>query len=81
MGGLLAQLLAERKLVSAAVFISPTAPTDARDWRDHTMWASIRLFDALGTVPSRIPPGSASRRVLNVADEDAADASPGLRGE
>jgi pimeloyl-ACP methyl ester carboxylesterase len=69
MGGLLAQLLAERNLVPAAVFISPTAPVGARDLATRMLWTSLRFWGALGMTPGIIRPGGRllDRTVLNVA--------------
>ena len=75
MGGLLAQQLAERNLVRAAVFISPTAPVGARDAKTRFFWSTIRLFGALGMTPGVIRPGPRVTHgvVLNMADDKAAD--------
>lgn len=72
MGGLLAQLLAERNRVRAAVFISPTAPVGARDPQDRLMWGALRAFGKLGLTPGIIQPGRGftSRAVLNATNTE-----------
>jgi pimeloyl-ACP methyl ester carboxylesterase len=73
MGGLLAQLIAERNLARAAVFISPTSPVGARSRFDRAFWRGVRLFGALGLHPRVIRPGGpfVNDVVLNAADEPA----------
>jgi len=68
MGGLLAQALAERGRVSAAVFISPSAPAGARTPSTSFFWAGMRIGRALGLAPSAIMPqaGMTDRMVFNV---------------
>jgi alpha-beta hydrolase superfamily lysophospholipase len=51
MGGLLAQVLAERGCVDAAVFISPSAPADVRDPVTKLFWSAISLSNTLGIAP------------------------------
>jgi alpha-beta hydrolase superfamily lysophospholipase len=60
MGGLLAQVLAERNLVEAAVFISPTAPAGVQDRVTRLFWSAISLSNKLGIAPWAIK----SRRSL-----------------
>lgn len=74
MGGLLAQLLAERNAVPAAVLISPTAPVGARDLAARMFWSWLRLSGAMGLTPRIIHPGGVvlERAVLNVTDAQAA---------
>lgn len=68
MGGLLAQALAERNRVAAAVFISPTAPAGVRDAVLSTFWAGVALGTKLGIAPWAIKStrGIADRAVFNV---------------
>lgn len=70
MGGLLAQLIAERNLARAAVFISPTSPVGARSRIDRVFWAGVRLAFALRLHPRVIRPGGrfVNDVVLNAAD-------------
>jgi alpha-beta hydrolase superfamily lysophospholipase len=54
MGGLLAQALAERGLVRAAVLISPSAPAGVRTLPMRLFWKAVGLGDAFGLVPGTI---------------------------
>lgn len=56
MGGLLAQVLAERNLVRAAVFISPSAPVGVGTVQWKVQWALIKAADMLSLVPYAITP-------------------------
>lgn len=51
MGGLLAQVLAERDLVQAAVFISPSTPAGLHDTVTRLFFHYVRLSHALGVAP------------------------------
>lgn len=62
MGGLLAQALAERGRVSAAVFISPSAPAGVRDFRARVFWAGVSFGYAVHIAPWAIRP---DRRTLD----------------
>jgi alpha-beta hydrolase superfamily lysophospholipase len=48
MGGLLAQVLAEKNLVRAAVFISPAAPAGVHTLQTRLFWGSLLLAKRLG---------------------------------
>ena len=81
MGGLLAQVLAERGCASAAGFISPTPPAGARTLQAAAVWAGIGVANKLGLVPGVIRPHrrSADRVVLNrVAREQRRAAHEGM---
>lgn len=72
MGGLLAQVLAERGWVEAAVFISPSAPAGVRDTVTRAFWSTIAFTNAIGIAPWAI---KSSRRlvdntVFNVVPEE-----------
>ena len=54
MGGLLAQALAERNRVSAAVLISPAPPAGAHDVRFGAFWLIVRASNFLGLAPKAI---------------------------
>ena len=56
MGGALAQALAERGKVQAAVFISPSPPAGVRNFAAHAWWATMAVGRALGAVPTAIRP-------------------------
>jgi pimeloyl-ACP methyl ester carboxylesterase len=56
MGGLLAQALAERDCVSAAVFMSPSPATGAFDFPTRMFWRVVALGHALGIAPLIIKP-------------------------
>ena len=56
MGGLLAQVLAERHRANAAVFISPTAPVDARTAQMVGFWAAYKFARGFGLTPRTIVP-------------------------
>jgi pimeloyl-ACP methyl ester carboxylesterase len=62
MGGLLAQVLAERNLVEAAVFISPSTPAGLHDTATRLFFSYIALKHRLGTAPWAI---KSSRRLLD----------------
>jgi pimeloyl-ACP methyl ester carboxylesterase len=62
MGGLLAQALAERNCVSAAVLISPSPPAGVRDWRMRLFWGGLLAARTLGLVPRALYP---FRRITN----------------
>jgi pimeloyl-ACP methyl ester carboxylesterase len=62
MGGLLAQALAERNRVSAAVFISPSAPAGVRTLQMRIFWNVIRVANVFKLVPMAI---SADRRMAD----------------
>jgi pimeloyl-ACP methyl ester carboxylesterase len=62
MGGLLAQALAERGRVCAAVFISPSAPAGVRDFRARVFWAGVSFGYAVKLGPWAIKP---ERRMLD----------------
>ncbi len=51
MGGLLAQVLAERDLVQAAVFISPSTPAGLHDTVTRLFFHYVRIGHALGVAP------------------------------
>jgi pimeloyl-ACP methyl ester carboxylesterase len=59
MGGLLAQALAERGLVRAAVLISPSAPAGVRTLTMHAVWTAVGVGRVFGLVPSTIKSGRA----------------------
>jgi pimeloyl-ACP methyl ester carboxylesterase len=61
MGGLLAQVLAERGRVSAAVLLTPAAPAGVADLRTRLFWGAIGLAYRLRLAPWAIKP--ARRRV------------------
>ena len=54
MGGLLAQALAERGTVSAAVFISPSPPAGVRILASHVYWTLLFAADRVRLVPRAI---------------------------
>lgn len=68
MGGLLAQVLAERGVVQAAVLISPTAPAGVATPLHVAVRAFIRFVTKLGLMPWVITPSraGASSMVFNV---------------
>ena len=68
MGGLLAQVLAERGWVDAAVFISPSAPAGVRDTVTRLFWSAISLSHTLGVAPWAIKSkrGFVDNAVFNV---------------
>jgi pimeloyl-ACP methyl ester carboxylesterase len=77
MGGLLAQVLAERGAVQAAVLISPTAPAGVATPVHTIVRAFIKTVSKLGLMPAIITPDrrGASRMVFNIlpsADRRAA---------
>lgn len=67
MGGLLAQALAERDRVRAAVLISPSAPAGARTLSASVMWGVVGFGAVFGLTPKAILPerAFAERVVLN----------------
>jgi pimeloyl-ACP methyl ester carboxylesterase len=67
MGGLLAQVLAERAAVDAAVFISPSAPAGVRDLTANLFWSGVALSHRLGLAPWAIKSSRAlvDRTVFN----------------
>lgn len=67
MGGLLAQALAERNCVNAAVFISPTSPADVRTMQMSFFWGAYLVASSLGLVPNVLYPyrRMTDRMVLN----------------
>jgi pimeloyl-ACP methyl ester carboxylesterase len=67
MGGLLAQVLAERGAVQAAVLISPTAPGGVATPLHRLVRAFIKLVTKVGVMPSVITPDrhGAARMVFN----------------
>jgi pimeloyl-ACP methyl ester carboxylesterase len=71
MGGLLAQALAERDCVSAAVLISPSAPAGVRTLRARAIWGLVAFGNVFGLVPRTILPGfrGSAHSVLNVVPE------------
>jgi pimeloyl-ACP methyl ester carboxylesterase len=71
MGGLLAQVLAERGLVQAAVLISPTAPAGVATPLHSVVRAFIKAVHALRLMPGVITPDrtGAARMVFNVVPE------------
>lgn len=71
MGGLLAQALAERNAVEAAVFISPSAPAGVRDGITKAFWTFISLSNRFGIAPWAIKSsrGMVDRTVFNVVPE------------
>jgi pimeloyl-ACP methyl ester carboxylesterase len=73
MGGLLAQVLAERGIVQAAVLISPTAPAGVATPLHVAVRAFIRFVTKLGLMPWVISPtrAGASSFVFNVMPKDA----------
>jgi alpha-beta hydrolase superfamily lysophospholipase len=73
MGGLLAQALAERNIVSAAVFISPTPPAGVHTPRFRRFWRVFAVVRALGLVPRALYPFRAvtDRLVFNRVPRDA----------
>lgn len=80
MGGLLAQALAERGLVSAAVFVTPAAPAGIGDLRTRILWTAIGMAYTLRVGPWAIRPklSSLERSVFNVlpaAEREAAHAA------
>jgi alpha-beta hydrolase superfamily lysophospholipase len=64
MGGLLAQVLAERGAVEAAVFISPSAPAGVRDAMTSMFWSSVSISNRLGIAPWAI---RSQRQVADLA--------------
>jgi alpha-beta hydrolase superfamily lysophospholipase len=62
MGGLLAQALAERDRVSAAVWISPSAPAGIRDLPTRLLWLGHSMLGGLRLLPPAIRP---DRRTLD----------------
>jgi len=72
MGGLLAQALAERGRVSAAVLISPSAPAGVRTAQMKVVWGLVGVGARLGLVPKTIRPDFrlARRQVLNVVPRE-----------
>lgn len=68
MGGLLAQALAERGRVRAAVLISPSAPAGARTLSASVMWGAVAFGAIFKLTPKAILPerAFAERAVLNV---------------
>ncbi len=80
MGGLLAQILAERSRVNAAVFISPTPPKGVRDAELRLFWGGFVMARALGLVPRALPPNRriTERLVLNRVPREEREAA--LRG-
>jgi len=56
MGGLLAQVLAERNRVNAAVLISPTAPAGVRTVAMHVFWNAFAVVHRLRLVPHAMYP-------------------------
>jgi pimeloyl-ACP methyl ester carboxylesterase len=60
MGGLLAQALAARGKVQAAVFISPSPPAGVRTFASSAWWATMAVGRVLGAVPSAILPARAT---------------------
>jgi alpha-beta hydrolase superfamily lysophospholipase len=56
MGGLLAQALAERNKVIAAVLISPAAPAGVKTLPTHLFWGTFGLLHRLGLTPPVIRP-------------------------
>jgi len=77
MGGLLAQVLAERGHVSAAVLLTPALPAGVRDARTRFFWAAIGLAYKLGLGPWAIKPArrSLERSVFNRLPADERDAA------
>jgi pimeloyl-ACP methyl ester carboxylesterase len=67
MGGLLAQALAERGVVQAAVFISPSPPAGVRTLAAHAWWGVMAVGRMVGAVPKAILPsrGTTDSIVLN----------------
>jgi pimeloyl-ACP methyl ester carboxylesterase len=77
MGGLLAQMLAERNRVRAAVFISPSAPVGVGTLQWRVQWRLILAAYRLRLVPVAITPGRnmTDRAVLHLlAPEERAAA-------
>jgi pimeloyl-ACP methyl ester carboxylesterase len=79
MGGLLAQVLAERGHVSAAVLLTPAAPAGVADLRTRFFWHVIALAYKLRLGPWAIKPArrSLERSVFNLmpaGEHDAAHA-------
>lgn len=72
MGGLLAQILAERGAVQAAVLISPTAPSGVATPLHAVIRAFIKLVHALRVMPAVITPDrrGVSRMVLNAVPRE-----------
>jgi pimeloyl-ACP methyl ester carboxylesterase len=71
MGGLLAQVLVERDLVEAAVFISPSAPAGVHDPVTRLFWSVVALSNGLGIAPWAIKSRRSlvDRTVFNVLPE------------
>jgi alpha-beta hydrolase superfamily lysophospholipase len=67
MGGALAQALAERNAVQAAVFISPSPPAGVRNFAATAWWGVMAVGRRLGAVPPAIRPArvTADRIVFN----------------
>jgi pimeloyl-ACP methyl ester carboxylesterase len=72
MGGLLAQCLAERDLVSACVAISPAATAGVRTRATHVFWTAYTLAHRLGLTA---PALRASARMVHFQVLNALDAS------
>ncbi len=78
MGGLLAQALAERDRVCAAVLISPSAPAGVHTPFSRVFWSGYAVGRALGLTPRTIAPpdarsvGYAVFNCLPTAEHDAA---------
>lgn len=77
MGGLLAQALAERDRVRAAVLISPSAPAGARTLSASLMWGVVGFGAIFKLTPRAILPERrfADRAVLNVMPTDEREAA------
>ena len=60
MGGLLAQALAERNIVSAAVLISPAAPAGVKTLQHSVFWSAFSLLNKLGLKWRIIRPGKSA---------------------
>jgi len=77
MGGLLAQVMAERGWVQAGVFISPSAPAGVRTLSARVMWGAVLFGSRFGAVPSTILPNrrTTSRVVFNRVPADEREAA------
>jgi pimeloyl-ACP methyl ester carboxylesterase len=77
MGGLLAQVLAERGCVSAAVFVTPSAPAGVANLRSRVFWSVIAAVHALRIAPWAIKVQRArlDRDVFNILPADARQAA------
>lgn len=77
MGGLLAQVLAERGGVCAAVLITPAAPAGVGTLRSRVMWSAIGMAYALRMGPWAISPArrSLDRAVFNALSAEAREAA------